>query len=241
MSISDQSAFPAIAGELRQIVDAALVKLRSIADDRSARPLAPASGRETNDRASHRLRGEQPPAIRSSAAARRSNFLVRTGPGWAASDTKIAVGDSSGSGMPTINTWRTSSARSGSRRNVPCTIGAHAAVALGCSSGPRPPRAPSCTASSGQEIGGGVSSEHEDDSTRFLCRVHTDHRHSSRRTGPEGWLLRADQVPAPQIQTHLVPSSSPRRDLVHAVRRKQLFWTRRTSQPGITLRARSHW
>ena len=41
MSISDQSAFSTIAGELRQTVDAALVKLRSIAEREAARPLAP--------------------------------------------------------------------------------------------------------------------------------------------------------------------------------------------------------
>ena len=41
MSITEQSAFLAIAGELRQTVDAALVKLRTIAEAESARPLAP--------------------------------------------------------------------------------------------------------------------------------------------------------------------------------------------------------
>ena len=41
MSISDQSAFSAIAGELLQTVDAAVVKLRSIADADAVRPLAP--------------------------------------------------------------------------------------------------------------------------------------------------------------------------------------------------------
>jgi len=41
MSISDQSAFSAIAGELLQTVDAAVVKLRSIAEADAVRPLAP--------------------------------------------------------------------------------------------------------------------------------------------------------------------------------------------------------
>jgi hypothetical protein len=41
MSISQESAFSAIAGELRQTVDAAVVRLRSIDEARSARPIAP--------------------------------------------------------------------------------------------------------------------------------------------------------------------------------------------------------
>ena len=41
MSKSDQSAFSAIAGELLQTVDAAVMKLRSIAEAEAARPLAP--------------------------------------------------------------------------------------------------------------------------------------------------------------------------------------------------------
>ena len=41
MSISDQSAFSAIAAELLHTVDAAVVKLRSISEADAARPLAP--------------------------------------------------------------------------------------------------------------------------------------------------------------------------------------------------------
>lgn len=41
MSISDQSAFAAIANELRKTVDAAVVNLRSIAEADAVRPLAP--------------------------------------------------------------------------------------------------------------------------------------------------------------------------------------------------------
>jgi hypothetical protein len=41
MSTSDQSPFPAIASELAQTVDAALITLRSIADPEAARPRAP--------------------------------------------------------------------------------------------------------------------------------------------------------------------------------------------------------
>ena len=41
MSISDQSPFPAVAADLLQTVDAALVKLRSIPEPAAARPLAP--------------------------------------------------------------------------------------------------------------------------------------------------------------------------------------------------------
>jgi hypothetical protein len=41
LSISDQSAFSAIAGELLQTVDAAAVTLRSIAEADAPRPLAP--------------------------------------------------------------------------------------------------------------------------------------------------------------------------------------------------------
>src|SRR2546421_5581974 len=41
MSISDQSPFSAIATELQEIVEAALVKLLAIGEENAARPLAP--------------------------------------------------------------------------------------------------------------------------------------------------------------------------------------------------------
>ena len=135
MSTTEQSAFSAIAGELRQIVDAALVKLHSIADARSARPLAPGKWSPKQvighliDSASNNhqrfVRAQQTPALEFPGyqqdlwvacqryEEREWAELVAF---WHAYNQHLAhvIGK-----IPEAH------------RNVPCTIGADAAVTLG--------------------------------------------------------------------------------------------------------------
>ena len=135
MSISEESAFSAIAGELRQTVDAALVMLRSIADARSARPLAPGKwsprqviGHLIDSAANNHqrfVRAQQTPALEFPGYQQDlwvdcQRYEDR---GWA----------------ELVGLWHAYNQHLAhvigqipeARRNVPCTIGANAAVTLG--------------------------------------------------------------------------------------------------------------
>ena len=135
MSLSDESAFSAIAGELRQTVDAAVVKLRSIADVQSARPLAPGKwspkqviGHLIDSAANNHqrfVRAQQTPALEFPEYEQDlwvgcQRYEDR---GWA----------------ELVGLWHAYNQHLAhvigqipeARRNVPCTIGAHAAVTLG--------------------------------------------------------------------------------------------------------------
>jgi hypothetical protein len=135
MSISEESAFSAIAGELRQTVDAALVKLHSIAEAQSARPLAPGKwspkqvmGHLIDSAANNHqrfVRAQETPALEF--------------PGYH-QDHWVGCQRYEDRGWPQlVGFWHAYNHHLAhvigqipeARRNVPCTIGANAAITLG--------------------------------------------------------------------------------------------------------------
>jgi hypothetical protein len=135
MSISDQSAFSAIASQLLQTVDAALVTLRSRSDSAASRPLAPGKWSPTQvighliDSAANNhqrfVRAQQAPALEFPGY--EQNHWVDCqryeNCGWA----------------ELVGLWHAYNRHLAhvigqipeARRNVPCRIGANAPVTLG--------------------------------------------------------------------------------------------------------------